>query len=71
MITTSNGIRVVRYVHRGNDLVDIDTLAPEEKARAATEIALTYLNELYRGKAVFETESCSPSNDERRNDNDE
>ena len=30
--------------------------APEEKARAATQIALTYLNELYRGKAVFTAE---------------
>ena len=31
-------------------------LAPEEKARAATAIMLTYMNELYRGKAVFTAE---------------
>lgn len=56
MLVTKSGIRVISYVHTGRGLVDVDDLAPEEKARAATEIKLNYLNELYRGKAVFTTE---------------
>ena len=54
MLVTKNGIRVVSYVHTERGLIDFDDLAPEEQARAATAIKQTYLNELYRGKAVFE-----------------
>ena len=56
MLTTKDGIKVISFVHTERGLVNVDELAPEEKARAATQIALTYLNELYRGKAVFEAE---------------
>ena len=56
MLVTKDGIKVISYVHTERGLVDMDDLAPEEKARAATQIALTYLNELYRGKAVFTAE---------------
>lgn len=56
MLVTKDGIKVVRLIHTERGLVDMDDLVPEEKARAATQIALTYLNELYRGKAVFTAE---------------
>lgn len=56
MLVTKSGIKVIRYVHTEQGLADIDDLTPEQKTEAATKIALTYLNELYRGKAVFEAE---------------
>lgn len=64
MLVTSCGIKVKRYVHKDGGLVEIEELTPEERARAATEIALTYLNTLYRGKAVFERMEEDP-NEER------
>lgn len=56
MLVTKDGIRVISFVHTERGLVEMDDLAPEERARAATEIKLRYLNELYRGKAVFTAE---------------
>ena len=44
---------MVSYVHTERGLVDVDELTPEEKQRAATEIKLKWMNELYRGKAWF------------------
>ena len=61
MLVTKSGIKVVSYVHTADGLKDFDELAPEDKARAATEIALTYLNTLYRGKAVFERMEEDPN----------
>ena len=54
ILVTKDGIKVISYVHTKQGLVDMDDLAPDEKARAATAIRLEYMNELYRGKAVFE-----------------
>ena len=54
VLVTKSGIRVISYVHTERGLVDFDELAPEEQTRAATAIKLKYMNELYRGKAVFE-----------------
>ncbi len=59
MLVTKDGIKVVRLIHTERGLVDMDDLAPEEKARAATAIMLTYMNELYRGKAVFTAEGAN------------
>jgi len=56
VLVTKDGIRVISFVHTERGLVEMDDLAPEERARAATEIKLRYLNELYRGKAVFTAE---------------
>ncbi len=54
MITTSNGIHVIRYVHKDGGLVDIDELTPEDRLEAAKQIKLTWLNGLFQGRAVFE-----------------
>lgn len=54
MLVTKSGIKVISYVHTERGLVDVDELTPEERTRAATEIKLRWMNELYRGKAVFE-----------------
>ena len=46
-------IQVISYVRRSGEAVRFADLTPEERQRAATELKLAYLNELYRGKAVF------------------
>ena len=58
MLVTKDGIKVISFVHTERGLVDVDELTPEEKSRAATEIKLKWLNELYRGKAVFEADAA-------------
>lgn len=47
-------IRTVSYVRSGGELVRFDSLPENIKREAATRLKATYLNELYRGKAVFE-----------------
>jgi len=59
MLVTKNGIRVVSFVHKDGALVDLDDLGPEDKARAATELRTIWMNELYRGKAVFAAEGVT------------
>lgn len=46
-------INVVAYVHVGDQLVNVDDLNEEMRARLATALKTTYLNELFRGEAVF------------------
>lgn len=46
-------IKVVSYVHVGDQLVNTEELNEEQKARLATWIKCTYLNALYEGKARF------------------
>lgn len=46
-------IRTESFVHIGEALVRFDDLTPEQKTEAATKIKIAYMNELYRGKAVF------------------
>lgn len=46
-------IKVVRYVHVGDQLVNTAELNEEQKGRLATWIKCTYLNALYEGKARF------------------
>ena len=46
-------IKVVSYVHVGNQLVNTEDLNPEQKRQLATWIKCTYLNTLYEGKAKF------------------
>lgn len=46
-------IKVVSYVHVGDQLVNTEDLDPERKQRLATWIKCTYLNALYEGKAKF------------------
>ena len=52
-IITKHGIKVVSYVHTARGLVDCDELTPEEKMRLGTELKKRWLNELFRGRAVF------------------
>lgn len=47
-------IRTESFIRVNGELVRFDTLPEELKREAATKIKLTYMNELYRGKAVFE-----------------
>ena len=46
-------IKVVSYVHVGEQLVNTEELDPERRQQLATWIKCTYLNELFRGKARF------------------
>ncbi|MBD5154318.1 MAG: hypothetical protein HDT15_04385 [Oscillibacter sp.] len=46
-------IKTVSYVHVGDKLVCTDDLTPEQKVRLGTWLKTTYLNNLYRGQAVF------------------
>lgn len=46
-------IKVISYVHVGDELVNTDDLNPEQKQKLATWIKCTYLNALYEGKAKF------------------
>ena len=47
-------IRTESFIRVNGALARFDTLPEELKREAATKIKLTYMNELYRGKAVFE-----------------
>lgn len=46
-------IRTRAFVHIGDELVAVDTLNDEQRARLATQLKTTYLNTLYSGEAVF------------------
>lgn len=46
-------IRVEAFVTVDGQEVNVDTLTPEQKVRFATALKKTYLNELFRGQAVF------------------
>lgn len=46
-------IKVVSYVHVGDQLVNTEDLDPDRKRQLATWIKCTYLNTLYEGKAKF------------------
>lgn len=54
-------IRTVSYVHMGDKLVCTDDLTPEQKRRLGTWIQKTWLNELFRGQAVFYEEGEAPA----------
>lgn len=46
-------IKVISYVHVGDQLVNTADLDPERKRQLATWIKCTYLNALFEGKARF------------------
>lgn len=46
-------IKVVSYVHVGDELVEWSQLTPEQKKKAATILKMNYLNALFAGKAEF------------------
>ena len=47
-------IRTESFIRVNGALARFDTLPEELKREAATQIKCIYMNELYRGKAVFE-----------------
>ena len=47
-------IRTESFIRVNGALARFDTLPENLKRAAATQIKVTYMNELYRGKAVFE-----------------
>lgn len=46
-------IKVVSYVHVGDQLVNTEDLDPERRRQLATWLKCTYLNALFEGKAKF------------------
>ena len=44
-------IRVVAYVHVGDELVNVDELTPEQKTVLAAKLQCAGFNEIYRGRA--------------------
>lgn len=46
-------IKAVSFVHIGDKLVNTDNLNDEQRRRLATWLKITYLNTLFRGKAIF------------------
>lgn len=46
-------IKTVSYVQMGEKLVRFDELPKDVRERASQELLCRYMNELYRGKAVF------------------
>ena len=46
-------IQTASFVHVGDRLVSTEDLNAEQKARVATWLKTTYLNELFKGKAEF------------------
>lgn len=46
-------IRVISYVHVGDELVEVSQLNAEQKKELATWLKCTYLNHLFAGQAVF------------------
>ncbi len=46
-------IKTISYVHIGEELVNTDDLTQAQKSSLATWLKLTYLNNLFMGKAKF------------------
>lgn len=49
-------IRVVAYVHVGDQLVDVDTLNDEQRNYLGASLQVAMLNGAYRGKVKFWSE---------------
>lgn len=51
-------IKVRSFVHKGDELVSVDALSPQDQVELATQLKINWLNSLYRGQATFE--QCNP-----------
>lgn len=49
-------ITVRSWVHKGDKLVSVDTLSPEERVELATQLKVNFLNSIYAGKVTFTAE---------------
>ena len=47
-------IKVRSFVHKGDELVNVDALSPQDQVELATRLKISWLNSLYRGQATFE-----------------
>lgn len=65
MALKASDITVESYVHVGDKLVNVDELPPDLKVRFATELSITYLNALYKGKAKFFVAGENPDGERR------
>lgn len=46
-------IMVRSWVHVGGELVEVDSLPPEERKRLAAELKVRWLNDIFAGRVVF------------------
>jgi hypothetical protein len=46
-------IKVISYVHVGDELVEFSQLTPEQRREAATQIKCKFLHAMFAGKAEF------------------
>ena len=53
MARKSQEIKVVSYVHKGDELVRFEDLSQEDREKAATELKVRWLNAMFDGRAVF------------------
>ena len=53
MSARTTEIKTVSYVHVGDKLVCTDDLDAERKTQLGNWLKTTYLNELFRGQAIF------------------
>jgi hypothetical protein len=53
MLLTGHGIRVIACVHTAEGIRDVDLLKEEEKRRLGSKLLTLWLNEIYRGRAMF------------------
>lgn len=49
-------IKVISYVHKGDKLVRFDSLTPQERKEAATQLKIIWLNSIFEGKVIFRAE---------------
>ena len=50
-------IRGESYILRGDQMIPVQSLPQKDRERLANWLKETYLNELYRGRAVIEREN--------------
>lgn len=48
-------IKVTAYIHVGDQLVDVDTLTPNQRDYVGARLRMEFLNSIHRGQAVFTT----------------
>ena len=53
MAKKAQKIRTIAYIHVGDQLVDVDTLNPQQRDYLGASLSVAMLNGAYRGKAQF------------------
>ena len=63
MMAKKQKIKAVSYVHVGDKLVNTDDLNDEQRRRLAIWLTITFLNTLFKGKAIIycgDEKNCFP-----------